>query len=255
MTLQDVFRFVATLLAIGLFYRFFYTGVVASWGPLVRPLLSPLRRLGRYPARDIDAVGKLAAATVAQTLFALALLFVLGIGAQQIVGPIKLGPLALGLGLGIAELGFSAFACTLVIQTALAVSGDSEHDWFEPSHGGWMGQFLAAARTAPPWLFASCVVIYVGGEEVVFRAVLMELLRPVGPVVAISLSVACFIAVQAANMPSATSALRPMVGALVVGTIHGVLFWQWPNILPLIVAHAAFFVGAVGSSRLRLRSP
>ena len=36
-----------------------------------------------------------------------------------------------------------------------------------------------------------------------------------------------------------------MVGAVVVGVVHGILFWQTYDVVPLIVAHVTFFAGAV----------
>jgi hypothetical protein len=39
----------------------------------------------------------------------------------------------------------------------------------------------------------------------------------------------------------------PVVGATVVGVVHGVLFWVLPNVLPLIVAHLTFFLSAASA--------
>jgi hypothetical protein len=206
-----------------------------------------MRRDGSHPARDIDALGKLVAAAVAQAAFAAVLLIVLGVDLRGIVdmpGPMQI---ALGVGLGIAELGFSAFACTLALHAVLAGSGERKGDWLGPGRGGWMGQFFASARVAPRWLFTPCVFIYVAGEEVIFRAVLIEVLRPAGTVMAVGLSVMWYVGVQALHMPSARSTLFPMVGGAVVGSVHSAIYLHVPDVVPLAIAHATFFVGALVS--------
>ncbi len=236
---------VATLVAIGCFYAFFYTHVVSRWGPLVQPLVRLLRRDGSHSARDIAALGRLGAAAVAQGAFATAMIIILGVNPREVAnipGPMQI---ALGVGLGIAELGFSTFVCTLAMQILLAAAGGRRDDWLGPGRAGWMGQFLAAGRVAPWWLFALCVLIYVAGEEIIFRAVLIETLRPAGAMIAVGVSIVCFVGVQALHMPSARSALFPLIGGLVVGCVHSTLYWQAPDVVPLVFAHATFFAGAL----------
>ena len=168
-----------------------------------------------------------------------------GFHPARIVGTPRPAQLLFACALGIAELAFSSFVSSLAFQAALAADRTGGAAWLGSSRGGWMGLFLASARVAPPWLFALCVVTYVTTEEVVFRALLIEVLRPWGGLVAVSGSVVWFVAVQALHMPSARSAIFPMVGGLVVGFVHSVIYYQFPNIVPLALAHATFFLGAM----------
>lgn len=250
---DELLRAGATLTAIGIFYGYFYTRVVARWGLLVRPMLALLQLGASHPLREIDSLGKLAAAGVAQALFAVALLAVLGMSPLAIAKLPSIGTVALGVALGVSELGTAAFIATIVVKVAVQVSGERMDTWLGPGRGGWMGQFLASSRVAPRWLFASCVILYVGGEEVVFRAILIDLLRPLGPAIGIGLPAACFVGVQALHMPSVRSTIFPMVGGIVVGIVHSIIYWQSPEVLPLIVAHVTFFVGALLSSGTTVR--
>jgi hypothetical protein len=83
---------------------------------------------------------------------------------------------------------------------------------------------------------------------------LIEALRPAGVVIAIGASVVSFVAVQALHMPSIGSALFPIVGGLVVGSVHSLIYWLVPDVVPLAIAHATFFltafftVGSAGSA-------
>ena len=75
-----------------------------------------------------------------------------------------------------------------------------------------------------------------------FRGMALTFLRPNGPIVAIVGSTFLFIAVQFTGMPSWFSALPAACGAVVVGLVHGYLFWSVPTILPLLVAHLVYFL-------------
>jgi hypothetical protein len=76
--------------------------------------------------------------------------------------------------------------------------------------------------------------------------VVVDLLRPAGPGWAVGVSVALFVAVQAFSMPGWRAAMFPMVGAAVLGVVHGVIYWRVPALLPLMVGHLAYFGGALG---------
>ena len=240
-----ILQTLALLIAVGGFYALFYTHVVAKWGFVVRPLVRLLGRQGRHSARDLDALGKLGAAAVAQAAFAAVLLASIRFDLRTVVGVPTPLQVMLGIGLGVAELGCSAFLGTLALKAALAVGGGQACDWLGTGRGGWMGQFLAAGRAAPPWLFAPIVLAYVVGEEVIFRVVLIEALRPFGAVIAIVTSSAWFVGVQALHMPTMRSALFPMAGGFVVGFVHSIIYWQAPEPALLALAHATFFGGAL----------
>jgi membrane protease YdiL (CAAX protease family) len=109
-----------------------------------------------------------------------------------------------------------------------------------------MSQFSATVSTAPVWFAAASMGLYVSVEELIFRGILLELLRPAGAVWAIGISTVLFVMVQAFSMPGWRAAMFPMVGAAILGLVHGFLYWRVPVLLPLVVAHLTYFGGALG---------
>lgn len=82
---------------------------------------------------------------------------------------------------------------------------------------------------------------YIGVEEWIYRATLVEIFRPLGGVVAIGLSVLGFLIAQIVWTPSWRTWIFPAIGAAIIGPIHGYLYWRQGDIFTLIVAHLSFF--------------
>lgn len=247
---------VAVGLTVLLFYGFFYRGVVARWGSIVRWMLRPLRLDSAYPVRHVEAVGKLTAAAVAQLLFAVALIFAFDVRPDDFLGthPALLPAAAV---LGIGELALTSLLCTVVVEfvtvTRGSARGTARRDWSTQSRAGWMSYFLLTVRTAPPAVALACIGLYVGVEELVFRGVLIPtfLHAETGGTFAVAASTTLFVAVQALAMPSRRAALFPMVGAAVIGVVHGILFLYVPDVIPLAVAHITYFTAAMLHARPR----
>lgn len=241
----------ATCLTVLCFYAFFYRTVVKRWGRFVQPLLDRSSLATRYPVRSVEAVGKLAAATVAQVLFALLLMMLTGTSPRSVTGSrFHVDLILLGAGVGLGELALSSLLCTTAVNLVLLATSDATtsrvSEWLVEGRGGWMSLFSATSRTAPTWLTVLILCLYVTVEEFIFRGILIEVLRGAGMAWAVAVSTALFVTVQSFNMPSARAAIFPMLGAFVVGVTHGILFWSVPDILPLMVAHLTFFAGTLG---------
>ena len=232
-------------LAVLAFYAFFYRVVVRHWGPAIEPLVERLGLAATRSVREIEAIGKLAAAGVAQALFAAVLLLALGTDLADIAG-LDTGLLALGAVLGFGELALASFLGTVAVRLDMLRSeGAATAAWIAQGRGGWMGQFGATIAAAPKWVAAASVSLYVAGEELVFRGIVIDATAGAGAVASVALSLVLFMTAQAFNMPSVRAATFPIVGALVVGLVHGVLFWQTFDLVPLIVAHLTFFGGVL----------
>lgn len=109
-----------------------------------------------------------------------------------------------------------------------------------------MRNHYAAARAAHWSLAGALITLQVTMEEVVFRGVMISFLQqPVGAVAAAAISGALFAVMQAFHMPTWKSAMFPVIGALVMGLVHGWLLLATGLLVPLIVAHIVFFVFAV----------
>jgi hypothetical protein len=245
---------VAVALTVLLFYGFFYRGVVAKWGRIVWWILRPLRLDSAYPARHVEAVGKLIAAAVAQFLFAVLLILAFDIRPDDFLGThAALIPGAAVLGVG--ELALTSLLCTICVEFATAARGPAKEaarrDWSTQSRAGWMSYFLLTVRTAPPAVALACICLYVGVEELIFRGVLIPTFLDAGSngTFAVAVSTTLFVAVQALAMPSGRAALFPMVGAGVIGVAHGILFLYVPDVIPLAVAHVTYFAAAMLHAR------
>jgi membrane protease YdiL (CAAX protease family) len=235
---------VAALAVLG-FYAFVYRIAVKRAGPPVRAVVALLHLDARHPVREVEAVGKLAAAAAAQLLFAAVLMTVLGIRLDSVIG-FQPHLVLVGSVLGIGELALAGFVSTVVLQVAALASGqDATDDWLRQGRAGWMRYFTATMSTAPPWLAAAIIALYVGVEELVFRGILITAASSYGAAVACALSTTLFVAAQAFGMPSLRAALFPVAGAAIVGPVHAILFWHVHDVLPLIAAHLVFFTGAL----------
>ena len=232
------------------FYAFFYARVVSRWGRAVRHSLRWLRLDSHRTVREVQATEKLAAATVAQLLFAAVLLPASGVAPSAIFGRDLGGGIIVAAGaLGFAELALTSVMCTTIVAVmalrARTASQAEARDWQQRGRGGWMGYFLLTVRAAPAPFAAATIGLYVVVEEVIFRGILIEAFAPDGALLAIGVSTCCFVSAQAFAMPSRRAALFPMVGAGIVGVVHGVLFWHVRDVIPLAFAHVSFFAAAL----------
>ncbi|MFE0100721.1 type II CAAX prenyl endopeptidase Rce1 family protein [Streptomyces sp. NPDC059009] len=123
--------------------------------------------------------------------------------------------------------------------------GMALRSWLGRSRGGWIRHHLTALKVLPLWAALGLTGVQVASEELVFRGVAITWLRDAGPVVALTTSIVLFIVMQAFFMSSWQGAMFPVVGGVVMGIVHGLVFWAVPDVAPLVVAHVVFFVFAV----------
>jgi hypothetical protein len=245
---------VLVCLSVAVFHTTFYRSVVRRWG---RPANAVVRRtavLTRHPRRDVDATAKLVAAALAQSAFALLLVAAARLGPPAMFEPIRVELLLMGCLLGLAELSLATLVCGVVVETALLLAperrrGEVARAWLMEGRGGWMGQFAATQRVASRTFATFVISLYVAGEEVVFRGVLIHVLRPAGSLAAVGIAAILFVVAQVRYLPSARAAVFPAVGAAVIGSVHGMLFWRVPDLLPLVAAHLTFLLGALTPRR------
>ena len=241
----------AALTAIAVFYTFGYTRVVARAGRVADMGVRRTRLLEVHPRREVDQMTKLALAAAAQATFAVLLVVVVpGLGVRDLFGGATRAAWLLAAPLGLAELGLSVVLCAALV----AVVPDPRR-LLAGAGGGWVAQFTSARRVLPTWAFVALAASYVAAEEVVFRGIVVELTRPAGMVLSVSLSVALFGWAQVAGMPRRADAAFALVGACVVGTVHGLLFWVTGDVGPLAAAHLVFLLGAFTQLRSPARMP
>jgi hypothetical protein len=237
--------------AVVLFYWGFYR--LLARRRIYDVLRGPLRRLRltrRFSLDEISQVFHLLVTGASQLLFFLLLSFLLGVDLRRLLfRPFPPILLLYGALLGVVLAGISSFLSQVAMKAAEALfparvpaSGD---EWLSLVRGGWMRLYIKTTRHASLPLAVASILLYIGVEELVFRGVLVTALLPLGKTAAVLVAGALFVAVQAFHMPSFTSAMFPMIGAAMVALCHGFLFVQTGHVIPLIVAHAVFFLALI----------
>jgi hypothetical protein len=210
-------------------------------------------RLAQSPDRsflDIEQSTRFVLAAVVQGVFCIVLLLVVGVhfgqlGFRTVTPPLLL----LGAVLGLGEMGLSSLVCYGAMQGVRSVAPASVpsrlEDWLALIRAGWMREIVSAFHTIPLGVSVGAITLYITGEEIIFRSILISVALPLGALAAITSSTLLFAFVQIVHMPSWRSGLFPVVGALFTGSIHGILFVMVPEIWPLVVAHLILFASAV----------
>lgn len=230
---------VVVCLTVVVFYAVVYRHVVGRLGAVADRIARAASLSRRHSQKDIDDALKLAGAALAQLVLAVVLWVLAGPSAEPLLAGWTPSLLVLGGLLGLGSLGLSA----VLVRAAVGVTVGSTA-WLASGGGGWVRQFRAVGRVASPAVAVATVVVYVAGEEIVFRVVLLHVLGGWGDLVAAGLSTALFVGVQVVGMPSLRAAFFPVVGAAVIGVAHAVVYLAVPALVPLVVAHAVFLLGA-----------
>lgn len=150
-----------------------------------------------------------------------------------------------GVLLGIAEMAVAGLFANILMQGFLLLpqktGSGNENSWVAESGGGWILQYRRLVKHTPVFVFVPVILCYVGTEELIFRSLLINYTLSVSGCFALLFSTAWFAAVQAFGMPSFRSALFPVSGALLMGILHGIIYLETKNSIPLIIAHSVFF--------------
>jgi hypothetical protein len=232
----------------------FYDAAMTASGnrgaPLARRFLARRPIAAHCSPVELDGISRLVISALLQAGFLLLLVPATGVNLWPLVaGHFHPQLIGYGLALGIAEMALASMLCYATIRLTTAASnvgGEAELDsWLSLTRAGWMRLFLRTAEVAPLPVVLFVSMLYITVEEFVFRGVLITFLHPLGAAIAVTLPLLLFLAAQTFRMPSRASAMFPLVGALVVGVTHGVLMLAVPNIVPLVIAHLAFFAFAL----------
>lgn len=208
---------------------------------------------GNQPLIAAEDTAKLLLASVSQAVVALVATRFFPFSSSPSLLSVTPGEAGLGALLGIAEFGVAG-QLALCMSAGLALIQrrvqPSTDEMLAASRSGWMRQYLATMKTLPPIGSVPLIVLYVAGEEYVFRVLVYSHARDaVGQGSALVISTLLFVIVQSFNMPRFSASLYAMSGALVLGIIHGHLFARLGLFWPLVLAHVTFFFGAVALSR------
>ena len=217
---------------------------------LSRPLVRYFRLDARYPALDINDAAELAVSGLTQAIFCGILIYAAGIGIQSFWPPSFPPSLAIyGIVLGVGEMAVASLFGYIGLRIASEVAPSSgakeQQQWLLLARAGWIRQCIKTMEILPSPVALLIIGLSICVEETLYRGILLSYFGPAGAGIALGASTFLFVAVQAFHMPSWRSAMFPMIGAVVVGVVHGCLFLAVPDIRPLIIAHLTFFISAI----------
>lgn len=222
-------------------------GIWSRW--MLRMTASRFAFASEYSADEMDKMLRLTAAAILQVAFCAGLVLLSGIQPLLILGRQSPALMLYGVPLGIGEAALGSFLGEVAMRTAVLVAPSrvpsNPRDWLAMLKGGWMSLFFRTAQRAPLGFLIGVVLLYVGIEEVIFRGVLITVFLPLGSAAAFFISLALFLMAQIFYMPSWQSTIFPVMGALVIGVVHGILFLAVPDLQPLIVAHLVFLLASL----------
>jgi len=201
----------------------------------------------KHPFLDVEHSIRCILVSLLQLGFCIVLIAISGASLSQLgFRTFRPGLLVFGMVLGLGEMGLSSFLCFVAMRAIRALAPanvpQKDDDWLALLQAGWVRQIKKMFQIAPPMVAGSTIILYIAVEEIIFRSVLISAALSLGPVASVATSTVFFALIQTFHMPSWRSGLFPVIGALVVGPIHGTLFFQTQEIWPLIGAHVTMFL-------------
>jgi hypothetical protein len=250
--------------ALALFVLAYYRYAKAILFVGCRRLAHALPFARQWSASERSGVLELGAAGTSHVLVIGVLVVATGVGLSGLnLGFDRPALIVLGVLIGIGEMALASLICRVIMEAFLVRGNDKtasrnsraadsdrhaerSRQWLGLSRGGWIRHHLKTMEALSWPLALVLTTVQVGSEEIVFRGIMLGYLRDAGIFAALGTSFVLFVAMQVFLMSTWRAAMFPVVGAIVMGLVHGLLFWNYPVLLPLVVAHVSFFVFAVG---------
>jgi hypothetical protein len=210
----------------------------------VQVLLRHFRAAIRYPVAEIENIITLAFGVVSQMFLFFLLAVFTSVQVRNFSFEANHWTLLLyGAVLGLGEMLAGSFLGLVAIKVSAAVPrlGNPLIHWQAVLNSGWMRLYSTTVKLLPLPAAMSLIVLYIGVEELIIRGIVFNVVLPLGPISAVALSTVIFVGYQVFNLPTWRAALFPVLGALVMGPIHGVLYLAVPDVWPLVVAHVTYF--------------
>lgn len=215
----------------------------------VSPTIADHTTVKNHSLSQITGVIELSIVASCHVIFCALLIFFFKIDAYSIFKNTSLINCLYGVLIGIGSVGFSILLCTVgmkLLETITPQKAPSNLEgWMAVANAGWIRHHKQTLKVLPFSIALLIITMQIGSEEIIFRAVLTHIFIPYGTVFAFSTSILLFVFMQTLHMPSKTSAMFPVIGAIVMGITHEVLYLQNPSVIPLIISHLTFFMFTV----------
>ncbi|MHA6720534.1 CPBP family glutamic-type intramembrane protease [Sphingomonas sp. RS6] len=221
-----------------------YYGVLARFADraVLRLILRRHRAPGDANVSDMMAIVDISVAATFQLALVIGLSVLFAVPATTLLWrgwTVEL--FAITPALAVAELS----AASMLASVALAALPKGKGgDWRAMMNAGWLRSFLRAGRGRWRIAAGAVLIVYIGAEEFLFRAVALDAFKGWGTPGAVVASTLLFLVAQCAGMPSVRHALFPLAGAAVMGPVHCALAIEGAPLSMLIIIHLLFFLAA-----------
>lgn len=239
------FQFIVTLVMLFSFY-YYAKGLIFHFSPTLAQKTTAIQR---YPLSQIVGVIELLIVSICHVIFCIMLLAYFKIDIASIFKNTSILSCFYGVLIGIGSVGLSILLCSVGMKIFEIIAKDkapkSIDGWMAVANAGWIRHHKHTLKVLPVYIALLIITLQIGSEEVIFRVVLNHIFMPYGVRIAFVISTALFIFMQTLHMPSMASAMFPVLGATVMGIIHGLIYIHNPSIAPLIISHLTFFIFTV----------
>lgn len=239
------FQFILTL---GILFSFYYyaKGLIFHFSPTLALKTTAIQR---YPLSLIVGVVELSIVSICHVIFCIVLLLYFKIDISSIFKNTSIPSCFYGALIGIGSVGLSILLCSVGMKLLEIIAKDKVpktiDGWMAIANAGWIRHHKHTLKVLPVYIALIIITLQIGSEEVIFRVVLNHIFMPYGVKIAFVISTVLFIFMQILHMPSMASAMFPVLGAAVMGIIHGLIYIHNPSIVPLIISHLTFFIFTV----------
>jgi membrane protease YdiL (CAAX protease family) len=206
------------------------------------------RILRRYTTEELAACSSLFATSILHVLFCWVLFQLADVPFGEVldIRLISFALLIFGFILGIGEAACGSWlgylAMNVMIRYAPRLVPDRAESWIAQARGGWMKLWLRTAEGFGRSVIVGLAIAHISVEELLFRGLLVSILRPTGIVTSVLISTLLFAFYQTLNTQSWLNATFAVAGAVVIGAVHATLYFLVPTLLPLVIAHITMFM-------------
>lgn len=236
------------IITLGLLLSFYYYAkrLIFRFSPTLAVKTTAIQH---HPLSHIVGVVELSIVAISHVIFCVLLLTYFKIEFAVLLKNTSILSCVYGVFIGLGSVGLSILLCSVGMKILEFVAKDKVpktlEGWMAVANAGWIRHHKHTLKVLPVYIALLIITLQIGSEEVIFRVVLNHIFRPYGVEVAFVLSTVLFIFMQTLHMPSKASALFPVLGATIMGVIHGLIYMHNPSIVPLIISHLTFFIFTV----------
>ena len=210
------------------------------------PSIAKIIPYHQYSVAEIVGTIELTVTAITHVIFCVMLANLLHINLISVFASTKLSDCFYAIFIGIGCVGISILLCSVMIKLIASRTSNqklkSANEWSAIAGAGWIRHHKHCITVFPLLIGLMIISLQIGSEETVFRSILIPYFASYGIYTAFAIATGLFILMQIFHMPNLLSAMFPMIGACVMGIVHGLLYLSTQSILPLIISHLTFFV-------------